>query len=187
MRGKAMLIVAVLGGAASAEVWQGAVRSDAPACGDCKVPTVVARPVDIVMLGAKAKDGDAVTVVQPLLGMAVGGVVAKGTHVALPALLVDRRANHDGVFVVPGAPKVVFVAPTAADVAAVKAVVGKVDSLERVAKATRQLELGLADVDGDGKPDLASTYGCKVWGDGICQVEGQFLLVRKPAGWAVLE
>jgi hypothetical protein len=181
-------VIGAMGGIAAADVWQGAVKSDAAPCPDCKAMTVVARPVDVILLGAGgAKDGDAVTVVQPLLGMAVGGVVKGGNHVALASLLVDRRANHDGVFVVPGAPKIVFVAPTAADLAAAKLAVGRVESLEKVRKATARLELGLVDLDGDGKPDLGSTYGCKVWGDGICQVEGQFLLVKKPGGWVVLE
>jgi len=170
------------------QIAQGAAQPIAPAepgC-DCVVPTIVAHAVNVLVLGGALADGNDVRVVQPLLGLAVSGRIAKG-HVALAGWLVDRRANHDGVFVVTGDVKPVFLTATPADVAAIRAVVARVESLEGVRKATTKLEVGLVDLDGDGKADVASTYGCKVWGDGACQVPGQFLLVHRPAGWTLLE
>lgn len=169
-----------------------------PGCG-CDVLTAVAHAIDVQVasatdkptpfaagtLGGALPDG-AVRVVHPLLGMAVPGTLAKG-HVALPAFVIDRRANADAVLVVAGAATVAFLEPTAADVAAIRAAVARAPALEGVKKAAAKLEVGVVDLDGDGKPDVASTYGCTVWGDGNCQVSGQFLLVRAAAGWKVLE
>jgi hypothetical protein len=49
------------------------------------------------------------------------------------------------------------------------------------------LEVGVVDVDGDGKADFAVTYGCNAWGDGQCQSKGQFFLARRGARWVEIE
>jgi hypothetical protein len=192
----AIVTVALAAGVAQADpprpIWIGVVQPASPPTApcECDVLTAIARPVSIVVLPSpnvtSATDGTKLHVLQPLLGMAVTGVIAGG-KLALPAFIVDRRRNHDEVIVVGGDVTPTLVTPSAAELAAVKVVVGHAESLEGVRKATAKLELGLVDLDGDGKADVGATYGCKVWGDGACQVTGQFVVVRGAGGWKVLE
>ncbi len=178
---------------AHAGIWIGVVQPATPPVApcECDVLTAVARPVAIIVLPTpnvtSPADGTMVHVLQPLLGMAVAAKLVGG-KLALPAFIVDRRRNHDEVIVVDGDVKPALLVATPADVAAIKAVVGHAESLEGVRKATAKLEVGVVDLDGDGKADVATTYGCKVWGDGVCQVTGQFIVVRSAKlGWKVME
>jgi hypothetical protein len=132
-----------------------------------------------------AATGD-VVVVHPLLGKTAAGKVDQGT-VVLAEFAFDQRDGDDGVLVLPGATPVALLAPSRADVAAIKAVLAKVDTLAGVRRALNGLEVAAIDVDGDSKADLAATYGCVAWFDGSCQSKGQFFLARRGARWAVLE
>ncbi|MCX5745886.1 MAG: hypothetical protein NT062_25700 [Proteobacteria bacterium] len=144
--------------------------------------------VQILTAGtAPLADGRRVVIVQPLVGLAIQANVEKA-HVQLPGFLLDRRPHHDGVFVVANPPRSpVFVTPTTLEVSAIRAVIAKAGSLEGVSRALEGLEVGAVDLDGDRAADLASTYGCTVWGDGRCQVTGQFLLARRGTRWAIIE
>jgi hypothetical protein len=128
----------------------------------------------------------AVVVVHPLLGKIATGTVDQGA-VTLAEFAFDQRDGDDGVLVLPGATPVAVVAPSKADVAAIRAVLGKVDALARVRRALGGLEVAAVDVDGDGKADLAATYGCAAWFDGACQSKGQFFLARRGVRWMLLE
>jgi hypothetical protein len=132
-----------------------------------------------------AADGD-VIVVHPILGKASGGKVEHGA-VALADFVFDQRDGDDGVLVLPGATKVAFIEPSKADVAAIRAILGKTDALAGVRRALAGLELAAIDIDGDRKADVVATYGCAAWFDGSCQSKGQFFLARRGARWAILE
>ena len=132
-----------------------------------------------------AAAGD-VVIVHPLLGKTAAGTVDKG-RVALADFAFDQRDGDDGVIVVPGGTPVAVVAPSAADVAAIKAVLVKTDALAGVRRALAGLELAAIDLDGDGKADVVATYGCTAWFDGSCQSRGQFFVARRGARWAILE
>jgi hypothetical protein len=132
-----------------------------------------------------AASGD-VVIVHPLLGKTAAGKVDKGM-VALAEFAFDQRDGDDAVIVLPGGTAVSVVAPGAADVAAIKAVLVKTDALAGVRRALVGLELAAIDFDGDGKADVVATYGCSAWFDGSCQSKGQFFLVRRGARWVVLE
>jgi hypothetical protein len=132
-----------------------------------------------------AASGD-VVIVHPLLGKAATGKVDKG-KVALAEFAFDQRDGDDGVVVLPGGTAVAFVAPSKADVAAIKATLVRTDALAGVRRALVGLELGAIDIDGDGKADVVATYGCTAWFDGSCQSKGQFFLARHGARWVFLE
>jgi hypothetical protein len=134
--------------------------------------------------GAPAS-GD-VVIVHPLLGKTATGTVDKGT-VALAAFAYDQRDGDDGVVVLPAGTAVTFVAPAKADVAAIQATLVRTDALAGVRRALAGLELAAVDLDGDGKADVVTTYGCAAWFDGSCQSKGQFVLVRRGARWAIVE
>jgi len=127
-----------------------------------------------------------VVIVHPLLGKVAAGKVDKGT-VALPGFAFDQRDGDDAVIVLPGGTAVTVMAPSAADVAAIKAVLVKTDMLAGVRRALAGLELAAIDVDGDGKADVVATYGCTAWFDGSCQARGQFFVARRGARWVILE
>ncbi|HEY0255595.1 MAG TPA: hypothetical protein VGC41_28895, partial [Kofleriaceae bacterium] len=76
-----------------------------------------------------------------------------------------------------------FLTPSAADIKSIRAALGKNDALSHVKRALDHLEIGAVDTDGDGRADVALTYGCTVWGDGQCQVFGQFALVATKGIW----
>jgi len=132
-----------------------------------------------------AASGD-VVVVHPLLGKLAAGKVDKGA-VAIAEFAFDQRDGDDGVIVLPGGTQVAFVAPSKADVAAIKATLGRTDAMAGVRRALAGIELGAIDFDGDGKADVVATYGCTAWFDGSCQSRGQFVLVRRGARWAIIE
>ena len=127
-----------------------------------------------------------VVVVHPLLGKMATGKVDKGA-VALAEFAFDQRDGDDGVLVLPGGTAVAFVEPSKADVAAIRAVLVRTEALAGVRRALDGLELGAVDVDGDGKADLVTTYGCTTWFDGACQSRGQFVLARRGARWTIVE
>lgn len=132
-----------------------------------------------------AASGD-VVIVHPLLGKTAAGKIDKGA-VALADFAFDQRDGDDGVVVLPGGTPVAFVAPSKADVAAIKATLVKTEALAGVRRALDRLELGAVDVDGDGKADVVVTYGCAVWFDGSCQSRGQFVLARRGGRWMIIE
>jgi hypothetical protein len=132
-----------------------------------------------------AASGD-VVVVHPLLGKTALGKVDKGA-VVLAEFAFDQRDGDDGVIVLPGATQVAFVAPSKADVAAVRATLVRTEALAGVRRALDGLEFGAVDVDADGKADVIATYGCTTWFDGACQSRGQFVLVRRGGRWAIVE
>lgn len=132
-----------------------------------------------------AASGD-VVVVHPLLGKLAAGKVDKSA-VVLGDFAFDQRDGDDGVIVLPGGTPVAFVAPTRADVAAVRAMLVRTEALAGVRRALDGLELGAIDVDADGKADVIATYGCTTWFDGACQSRGQFVLVRRAGRWTIVE
>ena len=132
-----------------------------------------------------AASGD-VVVVHPLLAKLAAGKVDKGA-VVLGDFAFDQRDGDDGVIVLPGGTPVAFVAPTRADVAAVRAMLVRTEALAGVRRALDGLELGAIDVDADGKADVIATYGCTTWFDGACQSRGQFVLVRRGGRWTIVE
>lgn len=132
-----------------------------------------------------AASGD-VVVVHPLLGKAATGKV-EGGAVALADFAYDQRDGDDGVLVLPGGTPVAFVELGKPDAAAIKATLIRSEALAGVRRSIDGLELGAIDVDGDGKADLATTYGCAAWFDGSCQSRGQFVLARRGARWAIVE
>ncbi len=132
-----------------------------------------------------AASGD-VVVVHPLLGKLAAGKVDRGA-VALADFAFDQRDGDDGVIVLPGDTPVAFVAPTKADVAAVRATLVRTEALAGVRRALDGLELGAVDLDADGKADVIATYGCTTWFDGACQSRGQFVLVRRGGRWTIVE
>jgi hypothetical protein len=132
-----------------------------------------------------AASGD-VVVVHPLLGRLAAGKVDKGA-VVLADFAFDQRDGDDGVIVLPGGTPVAFVAPSKADVAAVRAALVRTEALAGVRRALDGLELGAVDVDADGKADVIATYGCAAWFDGACQSRGQFVLVRRGGRWMIVE
>jgi hypothetical protein len=127
-----------------------------------------------------------VVVVHPLLGKTAAGTVDKGA-VVLGDFAFDQRDGDDGVIVLPGGTPVAFVAPTRADVAAVRAMLVRTEALAGVRRALDGLELGAIDVDADGKADMIATYGCTTWFDGACQSRGQFVLVRRGGRWTIVD
>lgn len=171
-----------------ADAWIGQVRSDAlKTCDDCALSPVQGKG-ELVVLPPKdqAPPDGGVVIVQPFVGLAMPATVAKG-HGALAWYLFDRRDNDQSVLVLPAgtAPRFVAVAP--ADAAQIKATLLKNEVLSHVPKALAKLELAGVDVDGDGKPDYAMTYGCAAWGDGACQLKGQFLLAHARGKWTEME
>jgi hypothetical protein len=127
-----------------------------------------------------------VVIVHPLLGKTATGKVDKGA-VELADFAFDQRDSDDAVIVLPGITAVGFVAPSKADVAAIRTTLGRTEALAGVRRALVGLELGAIDIDGDGKADVVATYGCTAWFDGSCQSKGQFFLVRRGARWLIVE
>jgi hypothetical protein len=132
-----------------------------------------------------AAAGD-VVIVHPLLGKIASGKVDKGT-VALAEFAFDQRDGDDGVIVLPAGTAVAFVAPSKPDTAAIAALLVKTDAIAGVRRALAGIEIAGIDVNGDGKADIITTYGCTAWFDGSCQSKGQFVLVRRGVRWALVE
>lgn len=192
---RAVLVLVALGATAAAapappQAWVGQVKPDGealPPCGDC-APSPVQRGGTLVVLPPKdvAPPAGDVVLVQPLVGIVLGAHVDQG-RAALAWFLADRRDGDNGVLVLPAKTPVRFVAATPADVAQIKAALLRNEVLEHIAKSVAKLEVGAIDIDGDGKADFAVTYGCAAWGDGACQLRGQFMLARRAGKWVELE
>lgn len=127
-----------------------------------------------------------IAVVQPLVGMNIAATLDHG-HATLALFGVDRRQYANSVLLVAPNLPVKFVVPSALDVNAIRAALAKDDALSGVKRALSGLEVGAIDVDGDRKADYAITYGCTVWGDGQCQVHGQFALAKTNGVWHEME
>jgi hypothetical protein len=191
---RAVVIVVALGATAAAapapQAWVGQVQPAGEAlvpCTDCTL-SPVQRAGRLVVLPPKdvAPPAGDVVLVQPFVGIVQGAHVDKG-HAALAWFLADRRDGDNGVLVLPAGTLVHLVPAAAADVAQIKAALLRNEVLEHIAKAVAKLEVGAIDVDGDGKADFAVTYGCAAWGDGACQLRGQFMLARRAGKWVELE
>jgi hypothetical protein len=127
-----------------------------------------------------------VVVVHPLLAKTATGKVDRG-EVTLADFAFDQRDGDDGVVVLPAGTPVAFVPASKADSAAIATAVVSSAALAKVHRALAGLEIATVDLDGDGKPDLATTYGCSNWFDGACQSRGQFVLVRRNGRWVIVE
>ena len=154
-------------------------------CTDCAKRTIapVAGSVRVLTSGegTPPPEGD-VVIVSPLLGAVARGRVEQG-RVAVPWFNYDLRDSDDGVLVIAGDVRVGLPAPDPADVRAIEQVLLRDDALSGVRRSLAGLEIGVVDVDGDGRADLAVTYGCDTWADGQCQSKGQFFLARHGARW----
>jgi hypothetical protein len=129
-----------------------------------------------------------VTIVHPLAKSIASGVVLNGIVPVGSFSHDENRDNDDSVLVLPGDAKATVVQPTPADALAIRAaLLAQADELAKVRKSLDHLEIGLVDIDGDGKPDLAATFGCNNWADGSCQSRGQFFLVKRGARWVVID
>lgn len=157
-------------------------------CTDCTGLSPIQKPSNLVVLPPKdvAPPGGVVTLVQPLIGFVAHATVDQG-RAALPVFLLDRREGDNGVLVLPGAPVVHIVAATPADIQQIKAALLKNEVLSHIGKAVAKLEVGAVALDGSKQADFAVTYGCAAWGDGSCQLRGQFLLERRGGKWVELE
>ncbi len=146
---------------------------------------VVGRPGTITVLtpedGSPAPTGE-VTIVEPLFGMNLVAPIERG-HIAVPLFAIDRREYAGTVLLLPPATIVRFVTPSAADDKAIRALLFKNDALSGVKRAVAGVEIGAIDIDRDGKADFALTYGCTVWGDGACQVHGQYAFAQVKGVW----
>ncbi len=135
--------------------------------------------------GSPVPSGD-VAIVEPLFGMNVVASIAGG-HIAVPLFAIDRREYAGTVLLLPATAVVKFVTPSAADDKAIRAALLKDEALSGVKRAVAGVEIGAVDTDGDGKADLALTYGCTVWGDGQCQVHGQYAFAQTSGIWRALK
>ncbi len=135
--------------------------------------------------GTPAPTGD-VTIVEPLFGMNIVGKLERG-RITLPLFAIDRREYAGTVLLLPAATTVRFVTPSAGDDRAIRAALLRDDALSGVKRAVKDLEIGAVDLDGDGKADVALTYGCTVWGDGQCQVHGQAALAQVKGVWRAIK
>jgi hypothetical protein len=186
---------------ASRPAWIGTFRPkpDDVAASDDR--TVIGHAGEIIVLtpsdGSPPPTGD-VTVVQPLVGMNIvasigsragrSGVAADTRgYIALPLFAFDRRPGADAVLLLPADARVVFVTPSAADIAGIRKALLRNEVLSGVPRALVDIEVGAIDVDGDRKPDFAITYGCNAWADGQCQSRGEFLLASRGTAWVELE
>ena len=180
----ALVLFALAGTAGASPAWIGQVQSTEPVapCADCPLSPVLHAATLVVLppKDAAPPQGD-VVIIQPLVGIAVPVRVDQGTA-ALPWYLLDRRDGDNGVLVLPAGSKPPRIVPAQpADVAQIKQALLRNEVLSHIGKAVAKLEVGAVDVDGDGKADFAVTYGCAAWGDGSCQLKGQFP-ARAPRG-----
>jgi len=196
MRRFALVLITSAASAAPAmpKAWIGVFRPSPPGvapCSDCDKPTVVGAAGEVIVLspsdGSALPDAGDVTLVQPLLGMNVTAHVSAHGRAAIPLFAADRRDDANSVLVLPGDAHVVFVTPSARDVALIDAALMKDDALARVRRALAGIEIGGVDVDGDRRADYAVTYGCNAWADGLCQGKGEFLLARHGEVWTELQ
>ncbi len=174
--------------------WIGVFRPNPPgiaACTDCDKPTIVGAAGEVVVLspgdGTPLPDFGDVTLVQPLTGMNLVAHVTHHGRAPVALFAEDRRDGANAVLVLPADARVVFVALTARDIAAIHAALMKDEVLSGVRRALAGIEIGGVDVDGDHRADYAVTYGCNAWADGQCQSKGEFLLERHGDVWHELQ
>jgi hypothetical protein len=137
--------------------------------------------------GSKPPTGQ-VTIVHPLTKAVVSGVVLNGIVPVAAFAHDENRDNDDSVLVLPGDVKPAIVPVTSGDVLPIRtALLAQAEELAKVRKSLDHLEIALVDIDGDGKPDLAATFGCNNWADGSCQSRGQFFLAKRGTRWVVIE
>jgi hypothetical protein len=187
---------------ASRPVWIGTFRPKPEDVAESDDRTVIGHAGEIIVLtpsdGSPTPTGD-VTVVQPLVGMNIvatierpgagtrSGTIAGRGRIALPLFAFDRRPGADAVLLLPADARVVFVTPSAADIAGIRKALLRNEVLSGVPRSLVDIEVGAIDVDGDHKPDYAITYGCNAWADGQCQSRGEFLLASRGTAWVELE
>jgi hypothetical protein len=162
-----------------------------PCSAGCETAKPVARPGLVRVLtpsdGGAAATG-LVMIVQPLIKAYGSGKVDKGVVTMASFPYDENRDTDNNVLVLPSGSKATLIEPTKADVAAIKAtLLAKAEELANIRKSVATLEVVGVDSDGDGKADLAVTYGCNAWADGSCQSRGQFFLARRGLRWVVIE
>jgi hypothetical protein len=189
----AIAVAAVAHAAPPARAWlgtfqpaPGAVRESCTGCSKRKIQPVagsvrVLTPGD----GSPAPTGD-VVIVSPLLGVVAAGKIDQG-RVPVAWFHYDLRDSDDGVLVLPAGTPIGLIATTPTDARDIEQALLKNEVLSHVRRALAGIEIGVVDVDGDGKGDFAVTYGCNAWGDGQCQGRGQFFLARRGGHWAEVD
>jgi hypothetical protein len=187
------MLVRMLG--ALLAVWLGtfAPVDKAPACADCKAPSPLPRAGSVRVLPPPdgAMPAGEVVIASPLLGLVVPGKVDAG-KIALAFFPYDRRDSDDAVLVLPPDTVARFVVATPADVVAIKDTLVRDDALsvgrrDLALRALKDLEVGALDLDGDGKADLISTYGCTQFFQSSCQAHGQFFFAHRGQKWVEIE
>ena len=166
-------------------------KDKTPCSAGCETAKPVARPGIVRVL--TPSDGGAVAtglvmIVQPVIKAYGSGKVDKGVVTMVSFPYDENRDTDNNVLVLPPGSKAVLIQPTKADVVAIKAtLLAKAEELANIRKSVATLEVVGVDTDGDGKADLAVTYGCNAWADGSCQSRGQFFLARRGLRWVVIE
>jgi hypothetical protein len=165
-------------------------KAKTPCSAGCETAKPVARPGIVRVLpsdGGVAATG-LVMIVQPVIKAYGSGKVDKGVVTMVSFPYDENRDADNNVLVLPSGSKAVLMEPTKADVAAIKAtLLAKAEELANIRKSVATLEVVGVDTDGDGKADLAVTYGCNAWADGSCQSRGQFFLARHGLRWVMIE
>ncbi|HUJ63495.1 MAG TPA: hypothetical protein VLX92_33580 [Kofleriaceae bacterium] len=174
-------------------VWLGTFEPAQPTaqrpCDECRTAKVIPQAGLVQVLdpgdGSPPPTGDCV-IASPLLGVIAHGHI-DGGRVKIAWFNDDQRDGDRGVLILPADAAPRLVAPSAADLAMIKRALLRDQVLSGVPRALAGLEVGALDLDGDGRADLAVTYGCNAWGDGACQSRGQFFLARHGASWSEIE
>ena len=166
-------------------------KDKTPCTAGCEVAKPVARAGIVRVLtpsdGGAAASGQ-VLIVQPIIKAYGSGRVDKGVVTLVSFPYDENRDTDNNVLVLRSGSKAVLINPSKADVAAIKAtLLAKAEELANIRKSVATLEVVGVDTDGDGKADLAVTFGCNAWADGSCQSRGQFFLARAGLRWVVIE
>jgi len=177
---------------AETPVWVGTfIPKDHASCSTgCDAAKPTAKPGHVrVLTPAKGPPASGpVMIVQPILEAYGVGTVRNGVVQLVSFPYDENRDTDNNVLVVPAGTKALLVEASNADVVAIKAALLKsAEELENIKRSVAHLEVSGVDTDGDGKPDLAVTYGCNAWGDGSCQSHGQFFLARRGQRWVVID
>jgi len=174
-------------------VWVGTFipKDKSPCTTGCDVAKPVARP-GIVRVLTPSEGGTPasgfVMIVQPVIKAYGSGKVDKGVVTMVSFPYDENRDTDNNVLVLRSGLKAGLIEPSKADVAAIKTtLLAKAEELANIRKSVATLEVVGVDTDGDGKADLAVTYGCNAWADGSCQSRGQFFLARRGLRWVVIE
>jgi hypothetical protein len=187
------LVLALAGTAAAApaQAWLGTFQpaSAASRCADCtkrKIQPCAGSVRVLTSADRGAPSTGDVTVVSPLLGVVWTGRLDQG-RVDVPWFNYDLRDSDDGVVVLPGGTPVGLIPLSPAERKDIEQALLKNEVLSGVRRAVAGVEIGVIDIDGDGKADLAVTYGCNAWADGQCQSKGQFFLIHRGTRWVELD